>query len=352
MAGVLGGFGADDPEKRLQIVREIFKEAESSGYIQVEKVESIAVEDADKETARFRVTVKGTPKTRRIWVTEASWLFGMVPLQWLKGPLGMLMFGLAYFVIAVGSWVTVLVGVVITSFFFPNMLRKGTIDFLLVKPVQRWVLLLYKYIGGLTFILLCTTYTIAGIWLVLGIRSGLWANGSLLIILSLTFFFSILYAISTFVGVLTRSTVTSIMLTLAAYTFLGTAGWVHLWLESEVTNEENREKNKDLMKLIGAEGDGRRPKDGEGQDAGAATRWADSYWVAGSRVLNSISPRTEDLNQLNTLILYTDFMSGNLADMGKFDTGERNWWLSLLVSVLWIGIFLGLAALWFTLKDY
>jgi hypothetical protein len=38
--------------------------------------------------------------------------------------------------------------------------------------------------------------------------------------------------------------------------------------------------------------------------------------------------------------------------MGKFDTGERNWWVSLLVSVTWIAIFLALAALWFTFKDY
>jgi ABC-type transport system involved in multi-copper enzyme maturation permease subunit len=341
-------FGGGDLKKKEGNVNEIFKEAEAAGYIKIGKVESIAVEDASKETARYRVTVQGTSKIRRMWMTEMAWLFGLVPLSFATGPLGVQLVVLASTVISIGSWVTVIVGIVITSFFFPNMLRKGTVDLLLVKPVQRWVLLLYKYVGGLVFIFLSTAYAIGGIWLILGIRSGLWANGSLLLIFTLTFFFSILYAISTFIGVLTRSTVTSIMVTLMAYAFLGAAGMAHLWFEAQVKAEEARENNHELMKIIG-KGEKKNAHDEHDADA---TRWADSYWVMGSRALNAISPRTEDLNQLNSLIIYTDFMSGNLMEMGKFDTSDRNWWASLLVSLAWIGVFLGLAALWFTLKDY
>ena len=39
----------------------------------------------------------------------------------------------------IGAWVALLTGVIITSFFVPNMLRKGTVDLLLVKPIQRWL---------------------------------------------------------------------------------------------------------------------------------------------------------------------------------------------------------------------
>jgi ABC-type transport system involved in multi-copper enzyme maturation permease subunit len=261
------------------------------------------------------------------------------------------MIGLSYFVTAIGSWVTVLVGIIITSFFFPNMLRKGTVDLLLVKPVHRWALLLYKYIGGLTFIFVCTAYTIVGMWLVLGLRSGLWPNGSLLLIFTITFFFSILYAISTFVGVVTRSTVTAIMLTLMAYALLGGSGIAHAILESNVKKEEAREamqKDKGRLKVL-------MPQEQPGpEEANAAegSRWADSYLVAGSRAVQAVSPRTEDLNTLNTLIISADFMTGNIGDMGRFDSGERNWWVSFLVCILWISIFLGLASLWFTFKDY
>jgi uncharacterized membrane protein YdfJ with MMPL/SSD domain len=69
-------------------------------------------------------------------------------------------------------------------------------------------------------------------------------------------------------------------------------------------------------------------------------------------VIHAIIPRTSDLEQMSDIIVYTDFMTGNLADINKFDTSQRNWWESLLVSLVWIAIFLGLAALWFTFKDY
>ena len=59
-----------------------------------------------------------------------------------------------YMVNGFGSWIGILVAVVLTAFFVPNMLRKGTVDMLLVKPIHRVDVLLYKYIGGLTFVFL------------------------------------------------------------------------------------------------------------------------------------------------------------------------------------------------------
>ena len=60
--------------------------------------------------------------------------------------------------------VPLLYGVIITGFFIPNMLRKGTLDLLLVKPISRWTLLLYKYVGGLSFIFLNAAVAVIGIW--------------------------------------------------------------------------------------------------------------------------------------------------------------------------------------------
>ena len=70
------------------------------------------------------------------------------------------------------------------------------------------------------------------------------------------------------------------------------------------------------------------------------------------KVVHNISPRTEDLNSINDLIIYSEFMTGSLGSIGNLDNDDRNWWLSLLVSGIWIGVFLGLATLWFYYKDY
>ena len=101
------------------------------------------------------------------------------------------------------AWIGILVSIVITAFFIPNMLRKGTVDLLLVKPIHRTTLLLYKYVGGLTFIFLNTAVAVLGIWLALGLRSGVWATPFSLSIFVLTFFFAILYSASTLFAVLT-----------------------------------------------------------------------------------------------------------------------------------------------------
>ena len=90
--------------------------------------------------------------------------------------------------------------VVLTAFFMPNMLRKGTVDLLLVKPIHRFALLLYKYVGGLTFIFLNTAFAMGGVWLVIGLRSGIWAQGFSCMILVFTFYFAILYAVSALFG--------------------------------------------------------------------------------------------------------------------------------------------------------
>jgi hypothetical protein len=63
-------------------------------------------------------------------------------------------------------------------------------------------------------------------------------------------------------------------------------------------------------------------------------------------------PRTKDLDQLNEMIVFTDFMTGQLSDLQKFNTSQRDWWESMIVSSGWIAIFLGFACVRFTLKDY
>ena len=78
--------------------------------------------------------------------------------------------------------VALLIAVILTAFYVPNMLRKGSIDLLISKPIGRTPLLIYKYIGGLTFIFLVSAFTVGGVWLVLALRTGYWDPTFLILI--------------------------------------------------------------------------------------------------------------------------------------------------------------------------
>jgi ABC-type transport system involved in multi-copper enzyme maturation permease subunit len=293
----------------------------------------------DGAAPHYRVTLEGTSRFLRVWAAQPKLFFGTLPIGEFAAPLGYQLYLLTAVVLSIGTWVALLVGVVITSFFIPNMLRKGTVDLLLVKPIQRWVLLFYKYIGGLTFIFFSTVYALGGMWLVLGIRTGLWANWALLLIVTITFFFAILYAISTFVAVVTRSTVTAIMVTLFAWFIFFGIGTANKIFADQYQVEEVRKKAREAQQI--------KPADGE-EDEG----WGHSQgaWIIFG--LHKVMPRTSDLNQINDLIVFCDFLTGSLDDMDTFDTTKPNRWESLIVSALWITVFLGLASAWFTFKDY
>lgn len=312
----------------LDAVRDIFRDADDLGFIKVGSVSFVEGQPLNTPK-QYRVVLEGTSRTNRIWATQLYFAIYKWPAP--PDPLAAVVFNLAQPVIKVGSWVAILAGVVITSFFIPNMLRKGSVDLLLAKPLHRTTLLVYKYLGGLAFVFLITAYSIGGIWLVLGVRSGLWANASLLLILSLTFFFAILYSISTFVGVVTRNALVSIIVTIVAWAVFAAIGMFYQGMEGFAKIEDLMAKQKDIP-----------PED----------RWGDGKLHTTARVLNAVTPHTEDLNKLNDLLVFTSFMTGDPADVSKFDSSGVTWWQSLLVASIWIAIFIGLAAWWFTCKDY
>jgi ABC-type transport system involved in multi-copper enzyme maturation permease subunit len=327
-------------EADLALLRTLFEDADEAGFIKLGAIEAVGDKPGANEPQQYKISVHGTSKTHRIWATETSFLFGWGSLNWILSdtPLAFRLYKVAKFFISFGSWVAVLLGIVVTAFFLPNMLRKGTIDLLLVKPISRGMLLFYKYLGGLTFMFLITAYAIGGIWFALGIRSGFWANGALLMIFTLTFFFAILYAISTLVGVVTRSVVMCILLTVVTYGILAAVGLLNDTVKKIEQVEKEFEKHKEFA--------------GDGLFGGEEKPGWLSVGMATVKVVYAVSPRTDDLNDLNDLIVYSDFLTGSIANIPKLDSAEHNWWLSLLVATAWIAVFLGLSIAWFYFKDY
>ncbi len=317
-----------NPDAEFHALHQHFADLEQLGFFRIGAIRLAPVADPKPFDVEYQLDFLSTSGTRRIWLHEPSLFFGLVPLSEIDVPLGFQLSQIADLVLSMGSWVAVLLGVIITSFFIPNMLQKGTIDLLLVKPIRRSLLLFFKYIGGLTFIFLNNAFAILGIWLVLGLRSGIWANWVLLLIPIMTFFFAILYAVSTLTAVLTRSTVTAILVTIGAWFMFFLVGLGVRIFETGALIEEALQKPE------------------------AERRFTNNAFRTSLEAVHRCLPRTSDLNDLTHLLVFSDFMTGGYLAPERVLTGERNWWESFGVSMAFIAIMLGLACWRFARKDY
>jgi ABC-type transport system involved in multi-copper enzyme maturation permease subunit len=99
----------------------------------------------------------------------------------------------------------VVLGVFGTAGVIPDALEKGTVDLYLSKPIARWQLLLGKYLGSVTAIFLNILFFIGGLWLIVGVKVGVWNTRFLLSSFLLTYVFASLYAVVAFFGVVSRN---------------------------------------------------------------------------------------------------------------------------------------------------
>jgi ABC-type transport system involved in multi-copper enzyme maturation permease subunit len=303
---------------------------------------------ADPKESRFLVTSQGTKvENLRGWKHEPSLFFGAVPLTFYHQPLGQEVYFIEDTLVnGFGAWIGILIGIVITAFFIPNMLRKGTADLLLVKPMRRSTLLICKYVGGLSFIFLNTVLVVVGIWLVLGLRSGIWAPGFLVTIFVMTFFFAILYAVSTLFGVLTRSPIAAILLTCLVWVILYAVGWGYDLLQGVRRAAEKGPEavaaadNPDEIKPPGQEGPpGPVP---------VIPQWL--YTTVDT--LHFILPRTSDLNALTSRLIIKGVLLDDNPRLEKLEKTPITWGESLTVSGVFIALMLGLSCVWFATRDY
>lgn len=125
-----------------------------------------------------------------------------------------------------------------TAFFVPRMIEKGAADVLFHKPVSRLALYLSRYFAGLLYIVLLSVVMVGGIYAGLAIVSGYNDPGILTAALTLTYFFGLLHAVSMLIGVVTRSTVAAILLSILF--FFGN-GCIHqIWITKEQLVESSR----------------------------------------------------------------------------------------------------------------
>lgn len=111
------------------------------------------------------------------------------------------------------GFILVFLGILVTSSMIPEMLQPGSLHLLLSKPVSRSLLLLSKFLGGCTFVLLCVTQLVIGLFLIAWLRLDIFNARMLWCIPVSVFLFSVFYSVSTFAGLIWRSSILSIGVT-------------------------------------------------------------------------------------------------------------------------------------------
>ncbi len=134
---------------------------------------------------------------------------------------GYLPWTLDTFVLTIG----LLVAIIVTAPILPQMFEPGSLHLLLSKPVSRSMLFLSKFAGGCAFILLCSTYLFVGVFLIAGVRLGIWQYGLLLAIPIYVFVFAIYYTVSSLAAIIWRNTIVAIACAFIFWFFCATLSW-------------------------------------------------------------------------------------------------------------------------------
>jgi ABC-type transport system involved in multi-copper enzyme maturation permease subunit len=108
-----------------------------------------------------------------------------------------------------------LLAILASAGLIPTIFEPGRIELLLSKPVSRTHILLGRYLGNLLVIAANMFYPVLAVWIIFGIKTGVWTPGFLYSSLLTVFMFGIYLAIIVIVGVQWESAVVATMITFA-----------------------------------------------------------------------------------------------------------------------------------------
>jgi ABC-type transport system involved in multi-copper enzyme maturation permease subunit len=141
------------------------------------------------ETNESTILREGTPAARDL----LRWLFAGAFIWWWL------------------SWGAIIIALISTASIIPDFVASGSIDLVLSKPIGRARLLLTKILGALLFMALQVSVGLFVAWLLMGLRYGMWSHEVWLAVPLLTIQFLYLFAFLALVGLITRSTLASLL---------------------------------------------------------------------------------------------------------------------------------------------
>lgn len=115
------------------------------------------------------------------------------------------------------AWGATILALISTAGIVPDFISGGSIELALAKPIGRVRLFLTKYVTGLLFVgLQVGVFTVAAT-IVVGVRGDEWRPSMLLAIPIVLLFFSYLFSICVLLGLITRSTIASLLITILVW---------------------------------------------------------------------------------------------------------------------------------------
>lgn len=112
------------------------------------------------------------------------------------------------------GWIACILALVSTAGVFPDFLAGGAVDLVLAKPLSRTRIFLTKYAAALLFVGLQVLVFSLASFLVIGFRGGAWEPAIFLAVPLILLLYSYLYSVCVLIGLLTRSPVAALLLTL------------------------------------------------------------------------------------------------------------------------------------------
>jgi ABC-type transport system involved in multi-copper enzyme maturation permease subunit len=119
-------------------------------------------------------------------------------------------FGVGYWL----NWFGIILALVSTAGIIPEFVAGGSVDLYLSKPISRLRLFLTKYLTGLIFVAMQVSFFAVACFILIGIRAGAWDFKMFLAIPVCLLVFSYLFCICALLGLVTRSTVAALLLTI------------------------------------------------------------------------------------------------------------------------------------------
>ena len=173
------------------------------------------------------------------------------------------------------SWVATILALISTAGIFPAFIASGSIDLVVSRPIGRTRLFLTQYAAGLLFVALQITIFCVASFLVIGLRGGAWEPGILLAIPLVLCFFSYLFSVCVLLGVLWRSTVAALLMTILFWAIVfglhGAESGVLTWqLHQQQEQDQRRVRIEALEALVQARAAASAPS------SGPAGGWAKS----------------------------------------------------------------------------
>lgn len=119
-------------------------------------------------------------------------------------------FGVGYWL----NWLGIILALVSTAGIIPDFVAGGSVDLYLSKPISRLRLFLTKYLTGLVFVAMQVSFFTVACFILVGVRAGAWELKMFLAIPVCLLVFSYLFSICALLGLVTRSTVAALLLTI------------------------------------------------------------------------------------------------------------------------------------------